>query len=609
MKNRSRRHFLKNAAATAVAAFVVRGRRAQGALVEAEVSATPQKIGVFQYGDVKLLGGPLAQQFQRIHASYLSLNNDQLLKPFRHRAGLPDPGEELGGWYQGPDANNPGQCFGQYLSGLARFAGATGAPATLNKVKNLVNGFAETVPPNGYSYASVQASTFAPAYDLDKTERGLWDAYRWAGLADAKDLLARVVKGAVPYLPTRAYDQYENPVQSPADESYTLPENLFFTYEATGDAYFKELAQRYLLDKSYFNPLSEGVNVLPGLHAYSHINALSSACKAYLVLGDDKYLRAALNAWDMLEKTQQFASGGWGPNERFVEPNKGLLGESLKTTRNSFETPCGSYAHCKLARYLISFTGESRYGDGIEQIIYNTVLGAKDPSGAGQFFYYSDYHDSAQKTYYWDKYPCCSGTLPQVVADYTVNCYFHSADGLYVNLFVPSEVTWTHGGQSIKLTQNTAYPEADSTQLRLQVDAPAEFTLYIRIPGWLQSPAKLSVNGKSAAVSSEPRKFAAIHRRWQNNDTVEVELPFTFRVQAVDEQHPNNVALMWGPLMMVAVNSPITIAGAALSSTGGLSRSPYTNSQFEALRGPDKIRFKPFYQVNEETYTTYIQRV
>jgi DUF1680 family protein len=575
-----------------------------------QTTPSAQRLFTFNYGEVQLLGGPLKAQFDRIHASYLSLDNDRLLKPFRHRAGLPDPGEEMGGWYQGADANNPGQCFGQYLSGLSRFAGATGDRATLDKVKTLVSGFAQTVGSNGYSFAGVQASTFAPAYDIDKNQIGLLDAYRWARVSDAKDLLARIVRGAVPYLPSRAYDQYEDPIQSPVDESYTLPENLFYTYEVTGDSYFRELAQRYLMDKSYFDPLSQGVNVLPGLHAYSHVNALSSAAKAYLVLGDPKYLSAARNAWDMIEKTQQFASGGWGANEKFVEPNKGLLGESLRITRNSFETPCGSYAHCKLGRYLTGLTGEARYGDGIERIIYNTVLGAKDPSGTGQFFYYSDYHEAAQKAYYWDKYPCCSGTLPQVVADYVLDCYFHGDEGLYVNLFTPSEVNWNYQGNSIRLTQSTKYPDAGSSELRVELTSSAEFTLYVRIPGWLRSPAKLSLNEKAISIPAEPRTFAAIRRKWQNNDTVQVELPFSFRFEPVDEQHPDTVALMWGPLMLVALDSPIEISKAALAgAANSLKMSPYSPSQFELTRTSQKLRFKPFYQVQDELYTTYIRQV
>jgi DUF1680 family protein len=179
-----------------------------------------------------------------------------------------------------------------------------------------------------------------------------------------------------------------------------LGENCFYAYEVTGEAQYLDMAKRYLLNATYFDPLSRGENVLPGRHAYSHCNALSSAARAYLVLGDAKYFEAIRNAWDMIETTQQYASGGWGPNEAFVEPGKGVLADTLNGTHAHFETPCGSYAHLKLARYLLRITGESRYGDGLERVLYNTVLGAKDPSAEGQFFYYSDYHPLTRKGYF-----------------------------------------------------------------------------------------------------------------------------------------------------------------------------------------------------------------
>ena len=53
----------------------------------------------FPYGAVQLTGGPIKQHFDRIHAHYLALDNDRLLKVFRERAGLPAPGPDMGGWY------------------------------------------------------------------------------------------------------------------------------------------------------------------------------------------------------------------------------------------------------------------------------------------------------------------------------------------------------------------------------------------------------------------------------------------------------------------------------------------------------------------------------
>ena len=240
----------------------------------------------------------------------------------------------------------------------------------------------------------------------------------------------------------------------------------------------------------------------------------------------------------------------------------------------------------KLARYLLRFTGDPRYGDGLERVLYNTILGAIEPSDDGDYFYYSDYQSGARKGYYKQKWPCCSGTLVQGVADYAVSIYFQDSGGIYVNLFAPSEVRWKAGGVPVRVTQSTGYPNGDSLELRVDVPKAAEFAIHVRIPAWLSGRAAVRVNGKSVDVAAERKTFATVRRRWQKNDTLEVKLPFGERTEAIDDRHAETVALMRGPLMMVAVNAPEGTPGLA---TPGL-------------------RFAPFYTVRGERYTTYFQK-
>src|SRR3546814_5645624 len=87
---------------------------------------------------------------------------------------------------------------------------------------------------------------------------------------------------------------------------------------------------------------------------------------------------------------QSWASGGWGPGEFFIKPGSGELAETLfRNFKSSFETVCGSYAHFKLTRYLLRITRDSRYGDSMERVFYNTVLGAMPMLADGSAFYYS----------------------------------------------------------------------------------------------------------------------------------------------------------------------------------------------------------------------------
>src|SRR6266849_10501423 len=262
------------------------------------------------------------------------------------------------------------------MSGLSRAYAITGSKPTQEKVHRLVRAYAQTVDPAGKFYVDYHL----PAYTFDKTCGGLIDAHEFAGDPAALDVLWRSTQAAMPHLPEKALsrpEQRARPHKDIAytwDETYTLPENLFLAYQRSGDARYRDLAVRFLYHE-YYDALAENHNALPGKHAYSHVNTLSSALQAYLTLGDEKYLRAAVNGLRMVQE-QSYATGGWGPNEAFVEPGKGLLAASLGTTRSSFETPCGAYGQFKITRYLLRVTRDSRYGDCIERVLYNTVAGA-----------------------------------------------------------------------------------------------------------------------------------------------------------------------------------------------------------------------------------------
>jgi uncharacterized protein len=589
----SRREFVKGAMAAAVAA----GSASLAAPAELK---TRQPFEEFEYGAVRLTGGPLKLHYDRIQAAYLALDNDRLLKVYRERAGLPAPGAPMGGWYDA-DGFVPGHSLGQYISGLARFARATGDHNCRSKVAELVDGFAATLGPGNRIFAGPNAERVWPCYILDKHLAGLIDAYRLTGLTQARELLGRVYQGAQPFIPESGRDRIGKK-DPPYDETYVLPNTLFTAHEITGDRTMHDRARAYLLDREFFDPLARGEDVLPGRHAYSHAIALSSAAKAHLVLGDQKYLLAMENAWKFLAETQQYSTGGWGPNETFITPHKGELFLSLSSTVDHFETPCGSYAAIKLARYLLCATADGRYGDGLERVLYNTILAVRNPDNDGDYPYYSTYSANARKVYYSKKWPCCSGTLVESVADYVKNIFFKTADGVAVNLYVPSEVRWTQGGNEATLKQETGFPFTDTTTLRFETAGPTAFTLRLRIPAWLDGPASIRLNGRLVAAETR-RGFAILHRNWEPGDTITLTFPQSFRTEPIDELHPETAAILRGPLVYVE-SSP---AGdkSIMPSLGNLTPSGQDDGVFLARSaGHDRI-YAPFHSVGNQSYTTY----
>ncbi|MGO8759209.1 MAG: beta-L-arabinofuranosidase domain-containing protein [Terracidiphilus sp.] len=589
----TRREFLAGATAAAFAA----------SSPVAALSAAPDPLAEFDYGSVQLTGGPLKRQYDRIRAAYLALDNDRLLQVYRQRAGLPAPGEQMGGWY-GRDGFVPGHSLGQYISGLARFGRTTGDPAFAAKVGALVDGFAATLGPKDQCFAGPNAESVWPCYILDKHLAGLMDAFNLAGIAHARDLVSRVFRGALPYIPERGRDRIGKK-DPPYDETYVLPESLFLAHQMTGERAFYDRALAYLLDREYFDPLARGEDVLPGRHAYSHVIALSSAGKARLILGDDKYLRAMQSAWDLLQSTQQFATGGWGPNETFIEPHKGQLYQSLASTADHFETPCGSYAAIKLARYLLCATGDARYGDGLERVLFNGVLAVKEPDADGDYPYYSTYGSHAGKVFYPKKWPCCSGTLVEGVADYVRSIYFRAKDGIAVNLYAPSQVTWEENGTPVTLTQETDYPLGEAVKLHIACAAPVEFALQVRVPKWIDATPRFRVNGRPVRADLR-RGFALLRRRWSQGDSVTFQLPQQFQAAAIDDLHPDTAAMLRGPLVYVELNP--ADGETRHASTGALRPDAANPGAFSARAGARSRVYVPFYFVCNEPYTMYSRR-
>ncbi len=560
----SRRSFVKTAS-VATAAVCTRSS------LFADTPAAPPPLSEFGYGDVSLAPGLAQTQFEHTQSVLLGLNDDSLLKPWRLRAGLPAPGPNLGGWYDevpliktqgGGNGFAPAHSFGQWISALSRGYAATGNTHARAKVQTLLDLYSPAI--SGKFYTNFRF----PGYDYDKMVCAMIDAHQFGNISQAWSLLDRTTDAAMPHLPPTALDRDEVQRRWRAsvgdntsddycwDEYYTMPENLYLAWERGAGERYRDLAGHYLLDKTWFDPLSENQNVLAGHHAYSFCNSLSSAMQAYIATGSQKHLRAASNAFDMITATQSFATGGWGPNESFSAPGSGKMYESLTQTHSSFETPCGSYAHFKLTRYLLRVTGDGRYGDSMERVLYNTVLGAKTLEPDGHAFYYSDYNFSGSKFYHPDRWPCCSGTLPQVAADYHILIYFRDPAGIFVNLYLPSTLKWTTAdGAQMSLAQSGDYPVGGRIGMTLRASRPSDFALRLRIPAWAAGEGSAPVIRVNGAAVSAPVKtgFATLRRRWKDGDRIELELPLPLRLEPIDPEHPETVALMRGPLVLFAI--------------------------------------------------------
>jgi DUF1680 family protein len=608
-----RRSFLK-AASASVAALAARRVAAQTNRRLDRAFEHGQALREFGYGSVSIQSSLHTQQLGNAHTVLMGLSEDSLLRPFRKAAGLAAPGCDLGGWYSAREFE--AETFGQWISALSRYYAITADEPTRAKAQRLVASLAATVEPGGKLYANRP-----PAYLYDKLVCGVIDASYFVKEPSALVVLSRITDAAVPYLPGRPSEL----VKDSGGETYTIPENQFVAWQRGGSPRHLEMARQYLFDE-FFVPLAQGQNVLGGRHAYSHVNALCSAAKAYLVVGDETYLRAARNGFAFIE-AQSFATGGWGPNEYLIpapEPFGGgapqgwmppiaTLGDSLEATHWHFETCCGAYAHFKLTRYLLRITRESIYGDSMERVMYNTILGAKTLREDGRAFYQSDYNGDGRKVYFNgyggllpSEWPCCSGTLPQIAADYHISTYFADQEDVYVNLFIPSTLTWRVRGTHVSLTQSGSYPLQSLVSMKVDTPVPAAFTLHMRIPAWV-TKASIAINGKQVPLAIKAGAFFTLKREWRNGDLIELDLPGKIQLKPVDDSHAQTVAVSCGPLVLFALCTRTPKVTREQLMRARQVQPGSTDWLVDTQQGP--LQLVPFWRINEERYSTYLSLV
>jgi DUF1680 family protein len=594
----SRRTFVKASVGAVAASSVHRA---------AFAGTDDQPLHEVDYSQVTLTSPIHLAQRNNTHSVLMGLSNDSLLKPFRTMVDLPAPGDTLGGWYEYKSDYNykkddaglaPSATFGQWVSALARVSASTGDPAARDKVFQLNQLYAKTIAPTFY-----EKNRF-PAYCYDKLVCGLMDSHRLLNDRNAFPILDHTTDVAVKHLPGHAVDRDKpwrpnKDISWNWDESYTMPENLYLVYAMGAGHRYLNLANQYLDDATYFVPLSRGENVLGGHHAYSYVNALCSAMQAYMVGGSRMHLDAARNGFDMLDQ-QSFATGGWGSDELLRKPGSDEVFASLTKSHYSFETPCGSYAHMKLTRYLTRVSRDGRYGDSMERVMYNTVLGAKPLQSDGNAFYYSDYNFRGSRVYSDHRWPCCSGTVPQVAADYGINTYLRDDAGVWVNLYIPSVLRWQQGSSQVELEQSGDYPWRDAVTLRVKTSSPTAFTMHLRIPAWAEK-FRISING-SPAQSITHKGFVALYRTWKTGDTVELELPAKLRLQPINAQHPETAALMRGPLVLFA----LTEAQPAITGTQALAAQRTGSKEWTIDTDTGPLKLVPFTKVGDEAYTAYL---
>jgi DUF1680 family protein len=166
----------------------------------------------------------------------------------------------------------------------------------------------------------------------------------------------------------------------------------------------------------------------------------------------------------------------------------------------------------------------------------------------------------------------------------------------------------------VRIVQETAYPEAETSTLTVDTAPAGEFALRLRVPGW--SPdMSVRVNGADAGAACKPGEWATVKRSWKKGDRVEIRIPLRFRMEAVDRQHPDRVAVVRGPVVFALDYNYHDPAFELPKTEEDLNRAlvaDNTPAVFRVQRPdgrPVRLKFRPFYDFAEEfPYLMYFDR-
>lgn len=530
-------------------------------LTMSESKASATSVTFPSPAEVRILEGPFADALRANQAYLLALDPDRLLAPFLREAGVQPKARPYENWESG---GLDGHTAGHYLSALALMV-AAGADTPSGELKTrleyMVNELARCQEANGDGYVGgvpgskelwravaagrVEAvhRKWVPWYNLHKTFAGLRDVYLFTSNQLARQVLVRLAD----WCETVTAKLTEEQMQRMLDQEHGgMNEVLADVYAITGDEKYLRLAQRFC-HRAVLEPLKRHEDRLTGLHANTQIPKVAGLARLAMLTGDRAALSGARFFWENVVTKRSVAFGGNSVSEHFNDPKDF---RRMLEHREGPET-CNTYNMLRLTRLLFAMEPDARYADFYERALFNHILASINPDRPG-YVYFTPIRPQHYRVYsqpdkcFW----CCVGTGMENPGRYGEFIYALGTNNLYVNLFIHSELAVPALG--LKLRQVTKFPDEPRTCLELNLQHPAEFTIYIRHPWWVASnKLVIRINGRRTEAASNPSSYVKLQRRWRDGDRIEVELPMHTSVERLPDGSPW-VAILHGPIVLAA---------------------------------------------------------
>jgi DUF1680 family protein len=501
-------------------------------------------------------------QFPQRTVSYLNASLDEFqifgkaLGEEEVRSLIESPGGSAGGgevvWYR---FDEDGGAVALDSSGNGRDA-TVFAPTDGRRHPGFLSAYPETQFIRLEEFARYGGSRgiWAPYYTLHKIMAGLIDAHVHAGNEEALDILTGIGDWVHSRLAPLRQEQLDRMWDIYiAGEYGGMNESLAFLHTLRPDrGEYLEAARRFD-NRNILPPTAANQDVLNGRHANQHIPQFTGYLRIYERDHQEAYFAAARNFWAMVVRHRTYSHGGVGVGEMLRD--RDVIAGSLFEDRNHAET-CPLYNMLKLSRNLFFHEADPKYMDYYEVGLFNQMLGSRrdmDSADSPQVTYFVPVQPGQRRSY-GNVGTCCGGTGMESHTKYQDSIYFRSVadSALIVNLFISSTLRWPEKGFTV--TQESRFPENGASTLT--VEGSGLLDIRLRVPYWVRKGFFVSINGELQSLEAIPGTYLNLTRRWSPGDRIEIDMPFSFRMEgAIDD--PAIQSVYYGPVLLAAQADPV----------------------------------------------------
>ncbi|MBN1513123.1 MAG: glycoside hydrolase family 127 protein, partial [Phycisphaerae bacterium] len=446
-----------------------------------------------------------------------------------------------------------GHTMGHYLSACALMYASTGDERLKARVDGIVadlakcqkalgaSGYLSAYPESFIDRVEARRQVWAPYYTLHKIMAGLLDSYVHAGNRQALEIL----EGMARWCQSRCDRLSEEHMQEMLNstEQGGMNDVLANLYAVTRNPEHLALSRRFV-QRTYNGPLAAGRDQLKGQHVNSFIPNIIGTARQYEVTGNVEDREVAHYFWHQVVGHRCYCTGGTSNDEHWRTDPDQLAHELGDHTQES----CCTYNLLKLTRHLFSWDPKPEYMDYYEKTLFNSILSTQDPR-TGLMMYFVPLAPGRWKTYNTptDSFWCCTGTGMENHAKYGDTIYYQDDEGVFVNLFIASELNWRERG--VRIRQQTQWPDESTTSLTIRTDRPKEFSLRVRVPGWAAERITVKLNGEPLHVEVNHSRYMVFRRTWSDGDRLDVEMPMSLQTAPMPDDK-TVVAFLYGPLVL-----------------------------------------------------------